>query len=97
MTGMTDVLILADSDSSALGSLQFWDGVLLVGCALAVVLGMRARGSFFGGVARSAVILAVWVFVLFIPLMAIGSLIGAAADNYDASTAVDVDSLNERK
>lgn len=95
MSGLTDTLILAETAGNALGQFQFWDGVLVAGCALAVFLGMRARGSLLGGVVRSTVILAVWVFTFFVPLMFIGSLIGVAADNYDARTdAAEVPSMS---
>lgn len=87
MPGTTDALILAESAGNALSTFAFWDGVLVAGCALAVFLGMRAGGSMLGGLVRSVVILAVWVFIFFIPVMFLGSLWGAAADTYDASTA----------
>ncbi|WIM70590.1 hypothetical protein [Corynebacterium suedekumii] len=97
MSGPTDVLLLADSAGSALGQFAFWDGVLVAGCALAVYLGMRARNSLVGGLVRSGVILAVWVFIFFVPLMFIGSLIGVAADNYDVSRGPEASSLEEER
>lgn len=95
MSGTTDVMLLAESAGSALGQFAFWDGVLVAGCALAVYLGMRARNSLVGGFARSGVILTVWVFIFFVPLMFIGSLIGVAADNYDASRRPEASSIEE--
>lgn len=49
MSATANIFLLAEPAGSVLGQLGFWDEVLIVGCVLAVLLGMRARSTFSTG------------------------------------------------
>lgn len=80
---------LAAATDNRLLELSFWDTVLMVGVLIAVWLGLRAGTSGAGRIIRPVVLVSIWAFMLFIPIMVAGSLWGTAADTFEKrNTAV---------
>lgn len=81
--------VLAAATDNRLLEMSFWDTVLLVGILIAIWLGMRAGSSTGSGIIRATILVSIWAFVLFFPLMMVGSLFGAAAEKYERDQNTD--------